>query len=104
MVVVTGMSATDILRKDRDNGPVAADVIVIGGLAEAGLASRDQRFDRERTVAARRTTVNDEQFDCGMLEFFHHTHGLSVHTTLNDVRTEDRRNDGCDDLKDFLTG
>ena len=101
---MAGVSTTDILRKDWDDGTVAADVIVIGGLAEAGLASRDQGFDRKRTVAARRATVNDEQFDCVMLEFFHHTHGLSVHTTLNDVCTEDRRNDGCDDLKDLLNG
>ena len=27
---------------------------------------------------------------------------LEVHTTLNDVCTEDRRDDGCDNLKDFL--
>ena len=27
---------------------------------------------------------------------------LEVHTALNDIRTEDRRNDGCDNLKDFL--
>ena len=27
---------------------------------------------------------------------------LEIHARLNDVRTENRRDDGCDNLKDFL--
>ena len=54
IVVVAGMSATDILRENGDNGAIAKDVVVVGGLAEAGLASRNQAFDAERAVAARR--------------------------------------------------
>ena len=65
------MSTTDILGKDRDNDTIATDVVVIGGLAEAGVASGNQAFDTERTVSACGTTVNDEQLDCGVMEFFH---------------------------------
>ena len=57
-VVVAGMSTTDILRENRDNSTIATDVIVIGGLAEAGLTSRYQGFLAEGTVAASGTTVN----------------------------------------------
>ena len=44
-VVMAGMSATDILGENGDNGTVATDVVVIGGLAEASIASSDQAFD-----------------------------------------------------------
>ena len=54
MVVVAGVGSTDILGENRDNGAIATDVVVIGGLAEAGNASRNQAFDTERAVAARR--------------------------------------------------
>ena len=57
LVVVDGMSTTDILRENRDYGAVATDVVVIGGLAEAGHASGDQAFDAERAVAAGRRTM-----------------------------------------------
>ena len=59
LVVVDGMSTTDILRENGDNGAIATDVVVIGGLPEAGLASRNQAFDAERVVAAGRATMND---------------------------------------------
>ena len=68
---MAGVSTTDILWENRDNGTVATDVVVIGGLAEAGLASRNQAFDTERTVAAGCAAVNDQQFDCGMFKLFH---------------------------------
>ena len=83
-VVVTGMSTTDILRKNGDDGPVATDVIMIGGLAEAGFASRYQRFGAEGTVAARGTAVNDQQLDGVVLKFFHHTNGLGIHAALHE--------------------
>ena len=54
LVVVDGMSTTDILRENRDNGAIATDVVVIGGLAEAGHACCDQAFDAEGAVAAGR--------------------------------------------------
>ena len=67
MVVVAGMSSTDILRENGDNGAVATDVVVIGGLAEASIACGYQGFDAEGAIAAGRATVNDQQFNCGML-------------------------------------
>ena len=70
-VVVAGMNATDILRENRDNGTVATDVVVIGGLAETGLASRDQVFDTERAIAAGRTAVNNKNLNSLWLYFFH---------------------------------
>lgn len=69
-VVVTGMSATDILWENGDDGAVATDVIMVGGLAEAGHTCGDQGFDAERLIAARGTAVNDQQFDSRMLEFY----------------------------------
>ena len=101
-VVMAGMNTMDVLRENRDNGAVAKNVIVIGGLTEAGHASRNQVFDAERAVAAGRTTMNNQQFNCIMLKFFHKANELSVHTALNDVRTENRCDDGCDDLKDLF--
>ena len=65
------MSTTDILGKDRDDDAITPDVVVIGGLTKASVTSRDEAFDREWTVRARGATVNDEQFDCGVMEFFH---------------------------------
>ncbi len=58
-IVVAGMSTTDILRENRDDGTIATDVVVIGGLAEAGLASCNQALDTERAVAAGRRTMYD---------------------------------------------
>ena len=58
-VVMTGMSTTDIFRENRDDGSIATDIIMIGGLAEAGLACRNQVFDTERAVTAGCATVND---------------------------------------------
>ncbi len=58
-VVVAGMNATDILRENRDNDTVATDIIMIGGLAEAGHASRNQVLDAERPITAGRRAMND---------------------------------------------
>jgi hypothetical protein len=58
LVVVDGMSTTDILWENRDNGAIATDVVMIGGLAEAGHASCDQAFDAERAIAAGRRTMD----------------------------------------------
>ena len=70
-VVMAGMSATDILGENGDNGTVATDVVVIGGLAEASIACGYQGFDAEGAIAAGRAAVNDQQFDCGMFKLFH---------------------------------
>ena len=75
-VVMTGMSTTDIFRENRDDGSIATDIIMIGGLAEASLASRNQVFDAKRAIAAGRATVYNEQFDCGMLKFFHNLRNI----------------------------
>ena len=69
-VVVAGMSPTDILRQDGDDGAVTTDIIMIGRLTEAGDARGDQVVDAERPVTARGAAVNNEQFDCRMLQFF----------------------------------
>ena len=66
-VVMTGMSPTDVLWKDRDNGTIATNVIVVGGLAKATHSSRNQGFNTERFVAVSGAAVNNEQFDCVML-------------------------------------
>ena len=68
---MAGVSTTDILWENRDNGTIAANILVIGGLAEAGLACRNQVLDTERAIAAGGTAVNDQQFDCGMFKLFH---------------------------------
>ena len=70
-VVVTGVGSTDILWENGDDGAVATDVVVVGGLAEAGHAGGDQVLDTEGAVAVRGATVDDEQSDCVVLEFFH---------------------------------
>ena len=64
------MSPTDILRQDGDDGAVTTDIIMIGRLTEAGDARGDQVVDAERPVTARGAAVNNEQFDCRMLQFF----------------------------------
>ena len=66
-VVVAGMSPTDILRENGDDGTVTTDIIMIGRLTEAGHACSDQVVDAEGLVAARGAAVNNEQFDCRML-------------------------------------
>lgn len=66
-VVVAGMSSTDILGKNWNDSTVATNVIVVGGLAETSVASRNQGFYREMTVAAGCATVNNQQFNCRML-------------------------------------
>jgi hypothetical protein len=70
-VVVVGMSTTDILWKNRDDGAIATDIIMIRGLAKASHACRNQALDAERTVAASRAAVNNQQFDCIMFKFLH---------------------------------
>jgi hypothetical protein len=50
-VVVAGMSDSDILGENGNDGAVATDVIVIRRVAEAGFASRYQRFLAEGAVA-----------------------------------------------------
>ena len=39
-------------------------------MTEAGDARGDQVVDAERPVTARGAAVNNEQFDCRMLQFF----------------------------------
>ena len=48
-------------------------------------------------VRAARRTMNYNQIYSS-----HSCVSLEVHTTLNDVCTKNRRDDGCDDLKDLL--
>ena len=58
-VVVAGMSPTDVLGENGDYLAIKTDVVVVGGLAEAGVSCRNQGFDAERATYLSRTAVND---------------------------------------------
>ena len=110
-VVVAGMSPTDILRENGDYVAVTTDIIMIGGLAETGHACGDQVVDAEGLVAARGAAVNNEQFDCRMLEFyfrhknrFRHNSILKDYGKLSYARLHEEGGDkGGDDRQDEVT-
>ena len=58
-VVVAGMGTGEVLVPGLVGLAVAGDVVMIAGEAKAGLVAGNERGDRERTVFARRGTVND---------------------------------------------
>lgn len=61
-VVVAGMSPTDVLGENGDYLAIHTDVVVVGGLAETGIACGNQGFDTERACDLGRTAVNDQEF------------------------------------------
>ena len=61
MVVVLGMNTLDCLGQNGDYIAIALHIVVIGGLAKAGFASRNETLNRERLVAATARAVNDEE-------------------------------------------
>lgn len=52
VVVVLGMGTTDILGKNGIDLAIATHIVVVTGLAKAGIACGNKPFERERLVAA----------------------------------------------------
>jgi hypothetical protein len=63
MVVVLGMNALDRLRQKRNDIAVASDIVVVAALAVLGLATGNQVFRAERSVAFGGCAVDDQQRD-----------------------------------------
>ena len=61
-VVASGMNTSNGLGQDGNNVAIATDIVVVGGLTEAGFARSNQFLDRELAVAARSGAVDDEEF------------------------------------------
>ena len=59
MVVVAGVNALDSLGKDGNHIAIASDIVVIGGLAETGIACGYEASDSEGLVAAGTGAMND---------------------------------------------
>lgn len=62
-VVVAGMGTDEVLVSGLVGLPVARDVVVIAGEAEAGLMTGNERSDWEGTVFAGRRTVNNNHIN-----------------------------------------
>ena len=71
-VVVAGMGPTDVLGENGDYLAIKTDVVVVGGLAEAGVSCRNQGFDAERASYLCGAAVNYEQFHCIVIEMLVH--------------------------------
>ena len=56
VVVVTGVSALDILRQERNDITVNTDIVVVAALAVLGFAAGNQVFNAEGAVAFGRTS------------------------------------------------
>lgn len=70
-VVVAGVDTLHTLGQDWDDFAVAAHIVVVAGLAEAGFAGVDQLLHSERTVATGGRAVDYQQFDCVVFQRFH---------------------------------
>ena len=75
VVVVTGVSALDILRQERNDITVKTDIVVVAALAVLGFAAGNQVFNTEGAVAFGGGAVNDQELDVIRLKrlkvFFH---------------------------------
>ena len=60
LVVVLGMGAGEVFMTRLVHLTITGDVVVVGGEAETSLVTGDEVGDRERTVAARGATVNND--------------------------------------------
>lgn len=60
LVVMLGMGASEVFMTRLVHLTITGDVVVVGGEAETGLMTGDEVGDRERTVAARSATVNND--------------------------------------------
>ena len=63
LVVMLGMGASEVFMTRLVHLTITGDVIVVGGEAETGLVAGNEVSDRERSVAARGATVNDDEID-----------------------------------------
>ena len=70
VVVVLGMGTTDIFWQNRIDFAIATHIVVVTGLAKAGIACGNKPFERERLVAATARAVNDQKLHVLMLERF----------------------------------
>ncbi len=60
LIVVLSMGASEVFMTRLVHLTITGDVIVIGGEAKTGLVAGNEVSDRERTVAARGATVDDD--------------------------------------------
>ena len=111
VVVVTGVNALDILRKEGIDSTVSLDVPMIGYLSETGKARIDQRFGAERTVTAVADTMNDQEGDrLERFQFFLHN-GQELENlepmrsaALNSKSTGNGSKNGSKDLENLFNG
>ena len=68
LVVVLGMGADEVFMTRLVHLTITGDVIVVGGEAETGLVAGNEVSDRERSVAARGATVNDDEVNATHLK------------------------------------
>lgn len=61
LVVVLGMGAGEVFMTRLEHLTITGDVIVVGCEAETGLVAGNEVSDRERSVAARGATVDDDE-------------------------------------------
>jgi len=61
LVVVPGMGSDEVLMTSLVGLSIAGDVIMVAGEPESRLVTGNQPGDRERTVATRRATMNDNK-------------------------------------------
>jgi len=71
VVVVAGMNALNALWQQGDDTAIIADIVVVRALAILGFAAGNEVFHTERSVAGVGDTVDDDELDCRMFEFFH---------------------------------
>lgn len=67
LIVVLSMGASEVFMTRLVHLTITGDVIVVGGEAETGLVAGDEVSDRERTVAARGATVDDDEINASHL-------------------------------------
>jgi hypothetical protein len=66
------MSPTDVLGENGDYLAIQTDVVVVGGVAEAGVSCRNQGFDAERARYLCGAAVNDQEFHCIVMKMLVH--------------------------------
>ena len=70
LVIVLGMGTLHILGQNRIDFAIAMYIVVVAGLAEAGIACGNKAFDREGLIAATAGAVNDQKLHVLMFEGF----------------------------------
>ena len=70
VVIVLGMGTLHILGKNGVDFAIATHIVVVAGLAEAGIACGNKAFDRKGLIAATAGAVNDQKLHVLMFEEF----------------------------------